>query len=57
MRGLQHVLGPSHARIGTLMAEAAFAKFESADPCGNSTSSSRRSYGDNIASISGAPEI
>ena len=47
MRGLQHVLGPSHAQVGALMAEAAFAKFEScADPCGNSTSSSRRSYGD-----------
>ena len=52
MRGLQHVLGPSHAQVGALMAEAAFAKFEScADPCGNSTSSSRRSYGDNIASM------
>ena len=29
MRGLQHVLGPSHAQVGALMAEAAFAKFES----------------------------
>lgn len=27
--GLQHVLGPSHAQVGVLMAEAAYAKFES----------------------------
>ena len=57
--GLQHVLGPSHAQRRALMAEAAFAKFEScADPCGNSTSSSRRSSRRTTSRRwRGAPEI